>query len=80
MSATDLRGLADFNYPIGQVGAPISSGSFLTIGMVIVPCSARTTMSTCFDPTDRLRGTWTYLPDRDVAPLVKGVGRTVPHG
>jgi 3-polyprenyl-4-hydroxybenzoate decarboxylase len=42
MSSSDLRELADFNDPIGQVGAPIASGSFLTMGMVIVPCSART--------------------------------------
>jgi hypothetical protein len=31
------------------------------MGVLIARCLARTTMPTCFDPTDRLRGTWTYL-------------------
>ncbi|MEM1409913.1 MAG: UbiX family flavin prenyltransferase [Pseudomonadota bacterium] len=32
----------DHLYGISDVGAPISSGSFETLGMVIVPCSVRT--------------------------------------
>jgi len=38
----DVRELADVNYPINDIGAAISSGSFKTLGMVIVPCSIRT--------------------------------------
>jgi flavin prenyltransferase len=30
------------HYPIGDQGAAISSGSFVTLGMVIVPCTMRT--------------------------------------
>ncbi len=37
----DLKELADFYYGPGDMGAKISSGSFVTEGMVIVPCSAR---------------------------------------
>lgn len=37
-----VYGLATERYPIGDVGAAIASGSFLTMGMVIVPCSMRT--------------------------------------
>ncbi|MEM1380765.1 MAG: UbiX family flavin prenyltransferase [Pseudomonadota bacterium] len=33
---------ADHIYGINDVGAPISSGSFETLGMVIAPCSVRT--------------------------------------
>src|SRR4029077_10279126 len=33
--------LADVVYPIGDLGAPISSGSFPTLGMIIAPCSVR---------------------------------------
>lgn len=38
----DVRALADVNHAIGDVGASISSGSFRTAGMLIVPCSIRT--------------------------------------
>ncbi len=42
MSARDLADLASHRYAIGDVGAPVSSGSFKTIGMLIAPCSVRT--------------------------------------
>ena len=38
----EVRDLADFNYPTSDIGAAISSGSFRTLGMIIVPCSIRT--------------------------------------
>ena len=37
----DVKKLADVVYPIGDLGAPISSGSFPTMGMIIAPCSVR---------------------------------------
>jgi flavin prenyltransferase len=37
----DVKALADVVYPIGDLGAPISSGSFPTMGMIIAPCSVR---------------------------------------
>ncbi len=42
LSAADFADLADHRYAIGDVGAPVSSGSFKTIGMLIAPCSVRT--------------------------------------
>lgn len=42
MSASDLAELASHRYAIGDVGAPISSGSFKTAGMLITPCSVKT--------------------------------------
>lgn len=40
--ARDLAALADHTYAIGDVGAPIASGSFRTSGMLIAPASIRT--------------------------------------
>lgn len=42
LSRLQLEGLADVVYRPTDVAAAISSGSFLTEGMVIVPCSMRT--------------------------------------
>jgi 4-hydroxy-3-polyprenylbenzoate decarboxylase len=38
----EVRRLANVSHVIGDVGAAISSGSFQTIGMLILPCSIRT--------------------------------------
>lgn len=38
----DVQALADFNYGTSDMGATLSSGSFQTDGMVVVPCSMRT--------------------------------------
>jgi flavin prenyltransferase len=36
-----IRALANVVHPIGDMAAPISSGSFKTMGMVVAPCSVR---------------------------------------
>jgi 4-hydroxy-3-polyprenylbenzoate decarboxylase len=41
MKPADVKTLADVVYPIGDLGAPISSGSFPTLGMIVAPCSVR---------------------------------------
>jgi 4-hydroxy-3-polyprenylbenzoate decarboxylase len=41
-SLEEIQRLASVVYPPGDQGAAIASGSFLTMGMVVVPCSART--------------------------------------
>ena len=41
LSRKDIERLADVVYSINDVGAPISSGSFKTLGMLIAPCSMR---------------------------------------
>ncbi|MDJ0946577.1 MAG: UbiX family flavin prenyltransferase [Kiloniellales bacterium] len=41
VSASQLRELADYHHAIQDIAAPISSGSFRTMGMIVVPCSMR---------------------------------------
>lgn len=41
----EIADLADVVYDIDNVGAAIASGSFITSGMVIIPCSMRTLAS-----------------------------------
>ncbi len=41
-SVAQVQELASERHAIGDVGAAIASGSFVTMGMVIVPCSMRT--------------------------------------
>ena len=36
-----VRALADVVHAIGDIAAPISSGSFKTVGMIVAPCSVR---------------------------------------
>jgi 4-hydroxy-3-polyprenylbenzoate decarboxylase len=37
-----VKGLADVVYDIENVGGAIASGSFKTMGMVVIPCSIKT--------------------------------------
>ena len=41
-TAADFRALADCTYPPEDIGCRLASGSFLTAGMVIAPCSIHT--------------------------------------
>lgn len=38
----DVKALAHTVYAVGDIGAAVSSGSFQTLGMVILPCSMKT--------------------------------------
>jgi flavin prenyltransferase len=41
LKPVDLRARADVVHGVGDLAAPISSGSFATIGMIVAPCSVR---------------------------------------
>ena len=42
LSMDEVRAMADVVYDNGDIGAAISSGSFRTEGMIIIPCSMKT--------------------------------------
>jgi len=48
------RALAAEVYPNSDVGAAVSSGSFKTRGMIIIPCSIRTLSNIAYGTTDNL--------------------------
>ena len=50
----DVEALADVVHPIGNIGASIASGSFQTLGMLIVPCSMRSLAAIANNMADNL--------------------------
>jgi flavin prenyltransferase len=38
----EVAAMADRHYRVGDIAAPIASGSFRTMGMIVAPCSVRT--------------------------------------
>lgn len=50
----DVEKLADVVYDASDLAAPVSSGSFLTMGMVIIPCSMRTLAAVASGNSDNL--------------------------
>ncbi len=54
VSIDQVRALAETTYQNTDIGAAISSGSFKTRGLVIVPCSIRTLSDVAYGTTDSL--------------------------
>jgi flavin prenyltransferase len=54
LSSADLKALADRYYPINDLGAAISSGSFQNLGMIVAPCSIRTLSEIAYGTTSNL--------------------------
>ena len=50
----EVRALADYNYRSDDMAATIASGSFMTDGMLIVPCSMKSLAALCCGYTDNL--------------------------
>lgn len=42
LSPRQVAAKADYHYAVGDIAAPIASGSFKTRGMIVAPCSVRT--------------------------------------
>lgn len=66
----DLASLADVVYLNKDVGAAIASGSFRTLGMVVVPCSATTLSKVAYGVCDNLLTRAAYVHLKERRPLV----------
>lgn len=42
ITASELKALADINHPIDDIACSLASGSYLTLGMIVAPCSMKT--------------------------------------
>jgi 4-hydroxy-3-polyprenylbenzoate decarboxylase len=80
MKSKEVRDLASVSHPIGDIGASISSGSFPTMGMVIVPCSIRTMSEIATGVTSTLLSRAADVVLKEKRRLVLAVRETPLHG
>ena len=71
--------LADVHYPLGAVGAAISSGSFKTLGMIVAPCSMQSLASIAAGTTSNLLTRAADVVLKERRPLVLMVRETPFH-
>jgi len=76
----DIRELASVNHPMADIGASISSGSFQTMGMIVVPCSIRTMSEIATGVTSSLLSRAADVVLKEKRRLVLAVRETPLHG
>jgi flavin prenyltransferase len=79
LKSNDLRALASVWYSSGDIGAAVSSGSFRTMGMLIVPCSVRTMSEIATGVTGTLMSRAADVALKERRRLVLGVRETPLH-
>jgi 4-hydroxy-3-polyprenylbenzoate decarboxylase len=75
----DVRAKASVWYSAGDIGAAVSSGSFRTMGMLIVPCSVRTMSEIATGVTGTLMSRAADVVLKERRRLVLGVRETPLH-
>jgi flavin prenyltransferase len=76
----DVRALAAVHYPVSDIGAAISSGSFPTMGMIVAPCSIRTMSEIATGVTSSLLSRAADVVLKEKRRLVLAVRETPLHG
>jgi 4-hydroxy-3-polyprenylbenzoate decarboxylase len=80
MKAKEVKALASVTHPIGDIGASISSGSFHTMGMLVVPCSIKTMSEIATGVTSSLLSRAADVVLKEKRRLVLAVRETPLHG
>jgi 4-hydroxy-3-polyprenylbenzoate decarboxylase len=75
----DILSLANVTYNFHDIGAAIASGSFATLGMVIIPCSIKTLSAVANSYTDDLLSRAADVTLKEGRPLVLVVRETPYH-
>src|SRR5262245_2339899 len=76
----DVRALASINHPAADIGASISSGSFPTMGMIVVPCSIKTMSEIATGVTSSLLSRAADVVLKERRRLVLALRETPLHG
>ena len=79
LKVAQVRELASVAYPIQDIGAAISSGSFRTLGMVVAPCSIRTMSEIATGVTSTLLTRAADVVLKERRPLVLMIRETPLH-
>ena len=76
----DVRALASVNHPMADIGASISSGSYPTMGMIVLPCSIKTMSEIATGVTSSLLSRAADVVLKERRKLVLAVRETPLHG
>jgi 4-hydroxy-3-polyprenylbenzoate decarboxylase len=80
LKGKDVRALATVYHPMADIGASISSGSFPTMGMLVVPCSIKTMSEIATGVTSSLLSRAADVVLKEKKRLVLAVRETPLHG